>query len=34
MEVFLVPAGETRYELYCELSESDQPQRQIGRAHV
>jgi len=27
MEVFLVPAGETRYELYCELSESDQPQR-------
>ena len=27
MEVFLVPVGETRYELYCELSESDQPQR-------
>ena len=27
MEVFLVPAGETRYELYCELGESDQPQR-------
>ena len=26
MEVFLVPAGETRYELYCELGESDQPQ--------
>ena len=33
MEVFLVPAGETRYELYCELSESDQPQRDgaVGR---
>ena len=27
MEVFLVPAGETRYELYCEPSESEQPQR-------
>ena len=27
MEVFLVPTGETRYELYCELRESDQPQR-------
>ncbi len=26
MEVFLVPAGETRYELYCELGQSDQPQ--------
>ncbi len=27
MEVFLVPAGETRFELYCELGESDQAQR-------
>jgi hypothetical protein len=27
MEVFLVPVGETRYELYCEPGESDQPQR-------
>ena len=26
MEVFLVPVGETRYELYCELGQSDQPQ--------
>ena len=27
MEVFLVPVAETRYELYCELGASDQPQR-------
>ena len=27
MEVFLIPLGETRYELYCEQSESDHPQR-------
>ena len=27
MEVFLVPVGETRYELYCEPSEPDQPKR-------
>ena len=27
MEVFLVPVGESRYELYCELSESDPPRR-------
>ena len=27
MEVFLVPTGETRYELYCEVIESSQPKR-------
>ena len=27
MEVFLVPSGETRYELYCELGPSSQSQR-------
>ena len=33
MEVFLVPAGETRYELYCELGQSDQPRHTgfVGR---